>query len=185
MHPSLMCGWMLAILVIPDAKPKASTAWRSDLSGLPLSTRRAYGRLISTPFTCQDASIKQLKPMVLKDTNGLISKEIPVYALTLTDSDGWSIIAYFTRGNGQLVERFEYRRSPSQTSSMNYGATGITSVQFVDPASNSHIYRGAFSARLFIGSRTSDRVSGSINIVFPDQKRSFVAGSFKARLVGF
>jgi hypothetical protein len=176
---------MLAILMIPDAKPKASTAWRSDLSGLPLSTRRAYGRLISTPFTCQDASIKQLKPMLLKDTKGLVSKEIPVFALTLTGSEGCAIIAYFTRSTGQLVERFEYRRSPNQASKSSFGAAGITSVQFVDPTSNSHIFRDSFSARLFIGSRTSDRVSGSINIVFADPKRSFVSGSFKARLVGF
>ncbi|MEI7985046.1 MAG: hypothetical protein WCI55_05405 [Armatimonadota bacterium] len=180
---------MLAILVIPRKVSPVVSTWHSDLSGLPLSNRRAYGRIVETPFKCTDAFIKRLKPILSVDANGISFGQSDSYALTLTGELGESVIVYFTRRPGQELERIDYRRRPSEVLSKNNIPSGITSVQFlsINPNSGkrtSRVYHGRYSARLFLGSRTADRISGTVITVFPDSRRSFVTGSFKARLEG-
>ena len=182
----LMCGLLSAILI--DSRPSTTviSTWHSDLSGLPLSKRRAYGRVISAQFLCRDATIKCLKPIY----NHRSTNPSKVYALTLTGSEGTQVIVYFARKIDQTLERFEYRHRPTDHPKKGSIPVGVTSVQFItyDPKSGqmqSHIYRDAYSARLFIGGANKNRVIGSIVTVFPDSHRSFVSGSFKARVVGF
>ena len=198
-HPySNMCGWLMAIYFSSMAHPKPKSKavhtthsfLLSDFSGTPLSKRRAYGRIISTPFYCQEATIKRLKPIQTKTASRQVSNDIQLFALTLKSGDGDSSIVYFTRESNQLAERFEYRHRPYQTRKTGSIPIGITSVQFIAPNPKtgnreSHVYIEAFSTRLFIGSTHNNQVSGSLVVVFPDSKRSFVSGSFKARLVGF
>ena len=179
---------MLAILVSPGTVHTVNSARLSDFSALPLSKRRAYGRIQATPFLCQDASIKRLQPIQFRDANHQISKEIQLYALTLTGQDGIRAIVYFTRPTGQSLQRLEYRHRPTDLRTSGI-PIGITSTQFVAPnaksgESESHMYKGAFSARLFLGASKTDRLSGMLVAVFPDSHRSFITGSFKARLVG-
>jgi hypothetical protein len=182
-----MCIWMLAILTVPRKVAPAVTSWTSDLSGLPVSKRRAYGRIINSPFLCQDATLKRLKSIQSSD---LDSEEVQVYALTLSSDGGNSVIIYFTKRANQSIERFEYRRRPTEAQSIGSIPIGITSTQFtaLDSKSGqtgSHLYRQSFSARLILGSVSDNRITGSIIVVFPDSRRSFVTGSFKARLTNF
>lgn len=178
---------MLAILVVPREDSPTASTWSSDLSGLPLSKRRAYGRLVNSPFICQDASLKRLKPI---PPSGRESEQTEVYALTLTSDDGASVIVYFTRKSTQSIERFDYRRRPTETQTIGSTPRGITSTQFIvtdqkSGQTGSYLYRQSFSARLLLGSQSDSRITGSIIIVFPDSRRSFVTGSFKARLTNF
>ena len=180
---------MLAILVIPRKVSPVISRWHSDFSGLPLSNRRAYGRIVEVPFKCTDAFIKRLKPILSVDANGIPFGQSDSYALTLTGESGESVIVYFTRRPGQGLEGIDYRRRPSEVLAMNNIPTGITSVQYmsIDPKTgkqSSRVDRGRYSARLFLGSRIDDRIAGTIIIVFPDSRRSFVTGSFKAKLDG-
>jgi hypothetical protein len=185
----IMCGWMLAILVIPRKVTPIISTWRSDLSGLPLSNRRAYGRIVEKTFKCSDASIKRLKPILSVDANGIPFSQSDSYALTLEGESGQIVIVYFTRKPGQGLERVDYRRRPSEILPKKNIPTGITSIQSlsIDPKSGkqvSCVYRSSYSARLVLGSRIDDRITGTIIAIFPDSRRSFVTGSFKARLEG-
>ena len=171
-----MCAWLLAILV--DNKSSTALPWISDLSGLPYSRRAAYGRIITTSFSYRDASIKRLSAL----------RQSQVYALSLMGSNRTTAIVYFTRENGLPIERFEVRHRPNQQTNASV-SNEITSVQFLapDPITGeiaSHIYKHSFSARVSLGSIHDSRAIGSIILVFPDSKRSFVSGAFKARLVG-
>ena len=184
---------MLALLV---TKPPSSSSvkpvgsiWRSDLSGLPISMRRAYGRVQTTSFTCQDASIKRLKPIQMFDSGHRLVDEVQVYALMLTNGNGIQVIVYFTRENRQGLEGFQYRHRPTDKRMIGQKPTGITSVQFIAPDQStdemkSHVFRDSFSTRLFLGRVREGRITGSLTTVFPDSRRSFISGAFKARLVG-
>jgi hypothetical protein len=184
-----MCGWMLAILVVPKGVHTVNSTWLADFSTLPLSRRRAYGRIQTTPFQCHDATLKRLPAVRFRDANHQISKELELYALTLTSQDGIRAIVYFTLSAGQSLQRLEYRHRPTDRTSKGSVPIGITSAQFIAPNSNSgepdsHVYRDSLSARLFLGSTKDNRISGMVVAVFPDSHRSFISGSFKARLVG-
>ena len=182
-----MGTWLFVALMASNSR---KFVWHSDFSGLPLSKRRAYGRLIKTTFTCQDATIKKLKPIQFLNQNREVTQEIPMYALTLNGGQGASVVIYFTRKPGQSLERFEYRHHPADRPQKCSGLLGVTTAQFIapDPKSGqpqSRMYRENFSTRLVLGSPMGDRLTGSIIMVFPDSSRSFVSGSFKARPVGF
>ena len=179
---------MLAVLVVPKTVHTVNSIWHPDFSSLPLSKRRAYGRIQDSLFQCQDACIKCLQPIQFRDSNHQVSKEIQLYALTLTGQDGVRAIVYFTRPTGQSLQRLEYRHRPTDLRTKGV-PIGITSAQFIAPnpksgEPDSHMFKEAFSARLFLGSTKDDRISGMLVAVFPDSHRSFITGSFKARLVG-
>lgn len=183
-----MCAWLLVFLA--DNKLVNTSPWTSDLSGLPLSNRRAYGRIVSSPFQFRDATLKRLHSLQTKDSSGHIIGEKPLYALTLTSTNGSSATVYFTRETGLLMERFEVRHRPNEKSTKRSVPTGITSIQFIAPDPKTeemtpHVYHERFSTRLNFGGFRDGRATGSIVMVFPDSKRSFVSGAFKARLVGF
>jgi hypothetical protein len=179
-----MCGWMLALLVIPEKTTTVSSTWHSDLSGLPYSKKRAYGTVLKVPFLCEDATVKRLKPITFLDAHGAVTESLDVFALTLSDRHS-SATVYFTRKPGDSLDRLDYRHRPADAVKKNM--TGITSIQFTAPDPKSelvtpHVYRDGFSARLSLSSRNDGRLTGSIIAVFPDSQRSFVIGSFKARI---
>jgi hypothetical protein len=173
-----MCGWMLAKMVMSRPTTHVEYRWQSDFSRLPFPKRRAYGRIVNDTFQCNSGSIRRLKSSSIAD----------LYALSLKDDRGALIIVYFTRLVGDPLERFEYRHRPSEIRKRGEVPIGITSIQYSLGANSQSgtqykVFQEAFSARLFLGSTSSKTVTGSIVAVFPDQQRSFVSGSFKARLI--
>lgn len=182
-----MCGWILAILFVPKKSSPISTPWQSDLSGIPFSNRRAYGRLIETPFACQQATIKKLPPIQFIKSGDGVGTEFQVYALTLTSNFGAKAIVYFTRKTGLEIQNIDYRRRPNEVVSSSSDG-GITSVQFLvsdrkSGAVRSHVYRSSFSARVSLKRLAPNLISGSIIVVYPDSRRSFVSGAFKADVI--
>lgn len=183
-----MCGSILAILVIPGKTTHIASRWHSDLSGIPITKRRAYGRILQTPFVCQDATIKPLKPIPTLASNGSTIDQAQLFALTIYGDRGTSAIVYFTMKPSQAIDRLDYRRKPSDQFKKGSVPSGITSIQFTGPDPKTdrlvtHTYKQSFSARVALSSGNDSRLTGSLIIVFPDSQRSFVSGSFKARLV--
>ncbi len=125
----------------------------------------------------------------------MVRAEVRLYVLTLTDSTGDSALVYFTQGSTKRIQDYDSRVRPTLRSSKEYKDAlirnggvplGITSVQYISHENGKPVmFREKFSGRLALGKKSDGRLSGSLIIVFPDAKRSFISGAFKAELVGF
>lgn len=167
----------------------------SDFSGIPLSSRRAYGRILATPFQCQRASIKKLNVIQSKDAKGNVRSEVRLYVLTLSDTTGDSALIYFTQSSTKSIQSYDSRVRPTLRESKEFKDAlirnggvpfGITSIQYISHETGKPVmFREKFSGRLALGKKSDGKLGGSLIIVFPDAKRSFISGAFKADLVGF
>lgn len=172
----------------------------ADLSGVPLSSKRAYGRLIDRPFQLSQAKLKKLGQISAKNRRGAVTDVAQVWALSLEGGGGQGFVLYFTAEIGEEITKLAYRRPPVLRSTPEYRKVmftfgdqvrsvpiGVTSAQmlFLNPKSGkveSKVYRDMFTARLLLQRGKSDMM-GQVLLLMPDQKKSFVYGAFKVAQV--
>jgi hypothetical protein len=185
-------GWVLASFA-------SLTTYAADFSGVPITGKRAYGRVRDTSMIISRAVIKKLGKVESKDARGKVNGSAQIYALSLTARDGSGFIAYFTVPDDLSIYNVNYRRRPNLTGTHEYRENmrmrnskvplGITSAQMLFWHPNkremqSKVFRSLFSARLVLGSLTPSGITGQMILVMPDMRKSFVSGAFKAQLVG-
>jgi hypothetical protein len=175
-------------------------AHSADFSAVPISGKRAYGRVRDTSMIIQSASLKRLNVIESKDSQGNVNGRAQVYGLSLLARDGTGFVLYFTTPTDSSLMNLNYRRRPNLAGTPEYRANllmnayripmGLTSSQllFRVPEKSivqSKVFRNLFSARLVLGLRNGNEIPGQIILVTPDLRKSFIVGAFKAQLVGF
>lgn len=150
---------------------------------------------MATTFQCQRATLKKLNLIQSKDAKGNVRNEVRLYVLSLTDTTGDSALIYFTQGSTKSIQDYDSRVRPTLRTSKEFKDAlirnggvplGITSIQYISHETGKPVmFREKFSGRLALGKKSEGRLNGSLIIVFPDARRSFISGAFKADLVGF
>jgi len=149
-----------------DLKPDGD--WRLDCHELSITDEPAAGRVAGAPFTVRFAKLQ----------NNI---------LTLTDGDnfkwgGQFLIFLFLRGDDQTVAGRTITIGPKTDWSAKVNAHVHFGYQTEDGATETTVKTEGFALRLEFGEEQDGKLPGKIHLSYPDEKKSYVVGSFTATL---
>ena len=185
-------SFVVSFLVIHSSLVPANR--RGDFSGAPISKKRAYGRVGGEIFLYEESTLKRVGRTISK-AKGRVVGNAEVYVLSLRVGEpgapSQAVTLSFSVPAGTPLTGLILRRRTSAPIEIRDGIKlGVigAQLQWLPPGKArliSATYRNKFSARIELESKVGNMMKGQVIVVTPDEKRSYIAGAFKAELVGF
>jgi hypothetical protein len=195
---------MLLAIALPACSAMASgqATWRADVSGAAVPGKPASGRVGGQPFKMDEARLLVLGLNTASDKGAIVDRA-QAYHLELRQgreffADQEFKIAFAT-DVGKPLDGLEFRWKPYKFGTEedrkqrfphpNKGTSvgrGIIAVFITSKGPNgqskSDNFMNEVSIRLVFGKRQGNSINGWIYLTLPDKDRSFVAGTFTAKI---
>ena len=160
-----------AATMMAKGGPVNDGAWKTDLTGVSIPDTPLSGRVHGVPFVCDYAELSPaMKPLflILKQGQGLQGDvKITVIAGDSRGLEGRSLSFATT---GEIPADADYRVEILRRENGGYTPRHFSRIQ------------DGFVMRLDCQPRVGDHVKGRIYLCFGDEQKSYVAGSFDAKL---